>query len=121
MKTKKMPVSLGKEGIPPSRSEFLIPSLGEGEDILIGIKSGKHHAQGAVSYIGMELSAEDILAKVTHLPCTKEEAIFKLRRFIELLQNFKIGNIISMRSGPDHAFELIKEAEKPKSVKLILP
>ena len=122
IKTRKMPVSLGKDGGPTTRAEFLIPSLcGTGEDVLIGMKSGKRHARGAISYIGKGITAEDILVKVQELRCPQGEAIEKLNRFIEQLQRFRVGNIISARQGDDGGFELVKEAERPSAVKIELP
>jgi hypothetical protein len=122
MKTKKMPVALGRGGGPTTKSEFLIPALcGTEEDVLIGLKSGRRYTCGAISYIGGEITAEDILMKVHELSCSREEAIEKLNRFIDQLQRFRVGNIISAWQRSDGYLKLVKEAERPSTVKINLP
>jgi len=63
-KTMKFPVLLGKDGSPTTRSEFIIPPLsGEQTGTFIGLDSGRERKQGAISYIGQQITSDDALGE----------------------------------------------------------
>jgi hypothetical protein len=114
-KTKKFPVSLGKDGSPTTRSEFIIPPLcGEPTGTFIGLESGRERKQGAISYIGKQITTDDVLLKLNLLPKDVDAARKKLDYFLTQLQSFRLGNVISIQHDVDGSFILKKEADHPR-------
>jgi hypothetical protein len=119
--TKKMPVSLSYEEFRTNKNEFLVPFIqGDKKDAFMGIKSGDEFRYGAISYIGKEISTNDILDKMEKagvLTKSKEDLIASINRYLEEIQSLKIGNIIKIEYLPDGNFNLVKVAEKPPGKK----
>jgi hypothetical protein len=114
--TKKFPVSLKQNGLPSSRSEFVIPFLEKPiQNEFIGLKSGKGYKMGAISYIGVEIDSNEILSKLQITPKELDSARQIINDFMLQLQNFKIGNVISIEYNEDGSFILKKESSRPKS------
>ncbi|MCP4340350.1 MAG: hypothetical protein GY799_16025, partial [Desulfobulbaceae bacterium] len=65
-KTKKYPVSVsyGEEYV--KRNEFVIPNIvGEQSgNNFVGIETGDSYLYGAISYIGKEITAKDVIGKI---------------------------------------------------------
>ena len=115
--TKKMPVSLSYGEFSTKKNEFLVPFVqNESKNDFMGIKSGEEFKYGAISYIGKEISPNDIMDKMVKAGVgntSKEDLLIVLDRYLESLQSFKIGNIIQIEYLPDGDFNLVKVAEKP--------
>ncbi|NMH87387.1 hypothetical protein [Flavivirga algicola] len=64
MKTKKMLVPIDLENPKKDENDFLYPILIENEFVFKGIKYGKIWKHGIVSFIGKEISKNDVLARI---------------------------------------------------------
>jgi hypothetical protein len=114
--TKKFPVSLGKDGEPTRRSEFLVPAFGKPEnDVFIGLGSGRERKKGAIAYIGMEVDTDEVLSKIKNQPDDPEKARWAIAEYLRQLRNFKIGNVVSISYHEDGSFVLKKEVERSVS------
>lgn len=114
-KTKKFPVSLGQEGCPTHNSEFLVPKFFKTDrNVFVGLKSGKETPLGAISFIGVEIDAQEVLSKLKIPPPDLKQALRLLENYLTQLQKFKIGNIISIVYETNGGFYLKKEAERAK-------
>lgn len=97
-KTKKMPVSISYGDFKTKASEFLVPSPYIDKS-LIGIKSGKEYLYGVISFIGIEISINDIIKKMECNGISIEDINIyedKLNRYIDQIYKYKISNIISI-------------------------
>jgi hypothetical protein len=114
--TKMMPSSLGKDGQPGRRSEFVIPRPNSGEGGgFFGIKSGKRHPKAAMTFIGRAITADDVIAKIQKPIDDPKKLRGRIEEFLGRLQDFKIGNVISISYDADGAFTLNLEAPRPPS------
>ena len=111
-----MPSSLGKDGQPGRGSEFVIPHPNsEAKGGFFGIKTGKTYAQAAMTFIGRAITVDDVIEKI-QIPIADPQLIRKrIDQFLAQLQDFKIGNVISISYAPDGAFTLSLEASRPAS------
>ncbi len=117
MKTiKKLPVSTSYSKSKTRKNEFLVPG---GESIngnnFIGITTGEEFEYGAISYIGKEISAKDIMDKIMKNEVCKKKAasLYALEIYLEKLSVLKIGNIIKIQYLENGDFNLIKIADRP--------
>jgi hypothetical protein len=110
--TKKMPCGLSKDGKLTPRSEFVIPHFAAESRVgFLGLKSGKCYTEAAITYIGKEISAKDIVAKLPKpIP---DQAVAILDSFLADLAQFKIGNVIRVEYAKD-TFSLKLERMAPK-------
>jgi hypothetical protein len=117
MKTKKFPVSITFKDSVASKEEFIVPFIEEGKKGFCGIKTGKECKYGVVSYIGKEIDVNDVFAKLVDSGqriIDVDRMLSCLTKYLEELQNFKIGNVISISyllEGKD--FLLKREAIRP--------
>lgn len=121
-KTKRLPVSLSFGNFKCSSSEFLIPFTGGNDHPtgFMGIKTGKSFPYGALSFLGKEISTPEILDKLKS--CKTQiwdaPAVVKiLNRYLEKLQEFRIGNILEIEYLMEGDIRLIKIAERPPTEK----
>ena len=113
--TKKFPVSFKQNSPSSSRAEFVIPILENPlKNEFIGLKSGQNHEMGAISFIGVEIDSNEVLSKLKVTPKNPERARHIIEDFMMQLQNFKIGNVISIVYNEDGSFLLRKEFSRPK-------
>jgi len=100
---------------------FLKPTRQSG---FLGLKNGKTYRQGMLVHLGISITAEDIYSKFVEfhpLPIAKEEFLIMLDKYIEALQSFKIGNVISIQYSEGGEFSISKVMEMPPFEKLPLP
>jgi hypothetical protein len=122
IKTRRLLVSLTFGSFKCTSNEFLIPFLKIEERIngFLGIKSGKIFTYGAVSFIGKEISASDILRRIDASKVKTMDlstALRVLNSYLEKLQAFKIGNVLEIEYLPNGDLRMIKVAERPPSEK----
>jgi hypothetical protein len=112
--TKKMPSSLGKDGQPGRGSEFVIPNpCPNANDGFFGIKTGKTHQQAAITFIGRSISPEDVIEKIKETIADQTMLRTRIEDFLDQLQAFKVGNVISISYAADGSFTLKLEAVSP--------
>lgn len=98
-------------------SQFLIPRLSplpaEG---FVRVTDGASVARGALVYIGVAVSPEEILdryARRNQVGLDRVKALAVLDRYLLLLQNFSVGNVLSIHYLESGDFVLVKEANRP--------
>nr|WP_319396640.1 hypothetical protein [uncultured Desulfobacter sp.] len=117
MKTKKMPVSVTYGSFKSKSKEFIIPFIGEERDGFRGIKSGKSSQYGLITFIGKEITSNDVFAKLVDSGQkidNVDAVLTAITEFLEQLQQFKVGNVIGISYSDDgEGFNLVKEANRP--------
>jgi hypothetical protein len=114
--TRKMPCSMRKDGAASIRSEHLVPCLTKDKSVFVGVKTGKQYPAGCMSYLGRHVSTDDILAKLGLSSGDARRARPILNEYLPQLQEFKIGNVLSLSwVGTFKKLELKKDADRPPS------
>ncbi len=112
--TKKLPVPAKPKS---GKGRFLIPDLlATGGSGFIDIKTGKRVETGHLCYLGVPVTAEDILTRFCEqhaLAVDPQAALDRLDLYIAALQDYKIGNVLSITYAGDGSFRLTKEADQP--------
>ncbi len=114
--TKKLPVAIS---LPSGRirgSDFLVPQVTPGGEVqFIGIRSGRPASHGVIVYTGAAVTASDIMERAAKKVdfSHSEESLLLLNRYLDALQGFRIGNVLTIRSVPTEGFRLEKVAERP--------
>lgn len=115
--TKKFPVSISFESFEAKSNEFIVPIAGgNNTNEFVGIKSGGRFPYGAVSYIGKAVSVIDVLEKMTQAGIEVSDAtaaVEVLDKYLQRLQEFKIGSILGIEYSPAGDFTLVKVAVRP--------
>lgn len=124
--TKKLLGSISYGKYRTREGEFLIPSLTAPVCCFKGIKSGERFTYGAVCYLGIEITANDVLEKMVDSGRKIENAdqILKaLEVYLQMLQEYKIGNILTIEPCDDApcGYRLCKVADRPPTKPLKLP
>lgn len=120
MKTKKMPVSITFKDFNTKLEEFVIPFAGKEKKGFRGLNSGNASKYGMITFIGKKISANDIFAKLVDSGQKIDDVdatLSIISQYLEELQQFKVGNVISVSYTDDLAFKLAKEANKPTKKK----
>jgi hypothetical protein len=104
--TRKLPVRINEKKRTTSRSEYLLPRLsGPGsEDGFVSIKTGRRIERGCMVYLGRDVTPEMMLEKFCAQqppPADRAEALRRLSAYVEVLQQFKIGNLLTLSYTPD--------------------
>lgn len=111
-----MPIN-PKTGQPRRGSDFLIPSpKSENFTGVIGIKTGKHHDSGMVAYLCKAVTSVEIISRIgenSSLDASSISVAF-IDAYLEALQQFKVGNVLSVTYAHDGTFILSKIAEHTK-------
>nr|CAP47838.1 putative integron gene cassette protein [uncultured bacterium] len=116
--TRKLPCSPKADGSASSRSEHLIPTFLNHEPYFVGLRSGKKFPHGIVSFIGKDVSSEDIIKRLSLSPDQRESVVLLLVEYLQQLQSFKIGNVLSVSwSGVPKRLKLRLIKEHPSSSK----
>jgi len=117
MKTKKFPVSISFRDFKAKSEEFLIPHTGKGRNGFRGLNSGRVAPYGLITFVGKEISANDVFARLVDSGQVIDDVdgiLATIDRYLKECQQFKIGNIISIvysDNGSD--FQLFKKADRP--------
>ncbi len=122
--TKKLPVAIR---LPSGRTgrNFLVPRFSpEPVTGFVDINTGKVHAHRMLVYLGVPISAQDILDRFSEslpLPAGKLECLELLDQYVKALQSFKLGNIISIEYSKAGEFLIKKVQDMPPVKPLSLP
>lgn len=112
--TKKFVCALSAKGHAQSRAPFLIPAL-DGTRAFIDVRNGKAHETGYVVYVGVAITADDVLKKVEVSVADVAQARLLIDSFIVELQRFKIGNVVAVEQSEGRLVRLRLIANAPKA------
>jgi hypothetical protein len=112
--TKKLVGALSTKGHARARAPFLIPAL-DGTPAFIDIRNGKSHETGYVVYVGVAITADDVLKKVDVNVANVAQARLLISSFIVELQRFKIGNVVAVEQSDGSVMRLRLIANAPKA------
>ena len=116
MPTKKLLVAFDPANPERQSSDFLVVALEGTEAKLIGVKSKKPVASGVMIYLGKEIKANDLFAKLVETGrriANVEQTNRMLEDYIQQLQNFQIGNLLGVEADDANGFKLVKLADMP--------
>jgi hypothetical protein len=105
-------------------SDYLIPNLHDlSSDKFIRLKNEKKERYGAMVFLGKPISSKNILDRYrenNELKIDEEKSLKILDEYLTLLQNFRIGNILSISCKEEGylILEKIKERLPAESVRL---
>jgi hypothetical protein len=93
--------------------------------VFFGLRSCRNYKSGRVVFVGKEIGAKEIFAKLVdsgHKIESVDQALKTSEAYVQQIGSFKIGNIVTVvpKSG-DPGFELLKLAEMPKTETRSLP
>jgi len=103
---------------PRSNAEgYLIPSIVDGQYVLVELTKGRPHAYGLTVYVGRAVTENDLFARMVDSGAkisSVDETLSRLRRYVEKVQSLHIGNVVRVRiSGEESIFELDVVARTP--------
>lgn len=113
-----MPVCVSFGTFTAERDDFLIPDFTESDQtVFLGLKSGETCPYGAVSYIGKEITAIDIISKMSKKARSNAVGVDQLavliNDFVEKLGALKVGNIVQLTRDRHGDLVLEKVADRP--------
>lgn len=125
-KTKKFPVSVSFGTSQTKAHEFLIPQVDGQAGVFQGLKSRRCYPYGAVSYLGKDITMNDVFAKLVDSGQkieSVERTVKMLEYYLTALQDYKIGNIIGIEPSSEEpcGFRLKKVADRPPTETKPLP
>ncbi len=118
MMTKKLLVAFDPRSPDKPSSDFLVVALEHSRATLVGVKSKTSSMVGLVVYIGKEITANDLFAKLVDTGQrieNVEQSLRMLEGYIQKLQEFRIGDRLTIEAGPADSFVLKKVIESPPS------
>lgn len=126
LKTKKLLVAFDPSNPNAESSDFLVPVVDEGSPQLIGVKGRKPADLGMMVYVGRDVTMNDLFAKLVETGrkiVSVDGTIKGIEAYLRMLQDHKIGNILSVKASSTEAcgFQLEKVANSPGGAKSKLP
>ena len=123
--TKKLPVSVSYGDVEAKSNEFVIPAMDTGFSGFRGLKSGRLYTYGALSFLGKEITVNDVFARLVDSGQRIDNVDAMLRMldaYLEAVQDYRIGNVLTVEPSSDRCgFKLTKVAQRPNSGKKKLP
>ena len=116
MTTKKLLVAFDPKKGNTGSGDFMVVVLRGKEPHLVALKSGKRAAAGLMVYLGREINARDLFAKIVDTGAkidNAEQTLRTLECYVEKLQEFRIGNILGIETDSGDEFKLVKLADVP--------
>jgi hypothetical protein len=116
MITKKLLVAFDPKKPNQRSSDFLIVVLEGTQPMFLGLRSGKPVDTGLMVYVGKEIKASDLFAKLVDTGKRIENVELTLRaleHYIQKLQDFRIGNLLGLETDPPSGFKFVKIADMP--------
>ena len=112
---RKLPVAYNPKKPVSGRGEFLLPFLsGTGDSGFVGIRSGRRHEFGALSFVGIDVTPEMLLERFCERqpsPADRNKALQRLSAYVDSLHAFKIGNVLAVSYTPNSLPVLRLESE----------
>ena len=99
-------------------NDFIYPHIDKSETSFVGIKKPKLWTKGMVVYTGVDITANDIFAKIAGSGKKIDSAdnlIDNLQTYVAQLSEFKIGNILEIEKDGLYSFRLKKFADRIQS------
>lgn len=118
MTTKKLLVAFDPKKPDQRASDFLVVVLDDTQPKLLGVRSKKPAVSGLMVYLGKEITANDLFAKLVDTGRkieSVEQTLCALENYIQKLQEFRIGNLLSVEADAASGFKLVKLADSPPS------
>ena len=116
MSTRKLLVAFDPANPEHQSKDFLVVVLDGTQAKLVGIKSNKFAASGLMVYLGREIKANDLFAKLVDKGRRVdgvEQTHRMLENYIQQLQDFRIGNLLGVEADAANGFKLVKLADTP--------
>ena len=126
MNTKKTLVAYDPAKPRSGGSDFLVPVTGGDLPQFVGLKSGKASSMGVMTYVGREVTVNDMFAKLVESGRKihdVQRTLKNIQAYIDMLQEFKIGNVLRLEptTENEHGFRLVLAARMPVVKQLPLP
>lgn len=118
MTTKKLLVAFDPKKPDQRSSDFLVVVLEDQQPKLLGVRSKKPAVSGLMVYLGKEITANDLFAKLVDTGRkieSVEQTLRVLENYIQKLQDYRIGNLVSVEADAANGFKLVKLADSPPS------
>jgi hypothetical protein len=96
-------------------NDFIYPHVDKSETTFVGIKKTKHWTKGMVVYTGVDITANDIFAKIVDAGKkidSIDNLMDNLQTYVTQLSAFKIGNILEIEKDEFCSFRLKKFADR---------
>jgi hypothetical protein len=116
MNTKKLLVASDADTGETSNDFLVVLLESEQEPKLFGLKSRKSFSSGVVAYIGMEITENDLFARLVDAGryiADVDHTLGVLETYIQKLQEFRIGNVLTITGDALSGFRLVKLADTP--------
>jgi hypothetical protein len=116
MMTKKLLVAFDPKRPDQRSSDSLVVVLEGAQPMFLGLKSKTPIDSGLMVYVGKEIKANDLFAKLVDTGQKIQNVGLTLRTletYILRLQDFRIGNLLSVEADSANGFKLVKIADMP--------
>ncbi len=116
---KKMLVPFDEKNPGKRISDFIYPELDEAGVAFVGIKKSKKWKQGMIVYTGVEITANEILTKITNTGKSiksVESMTENLQQYVSQLSEFSIGNILEVEKDETLGFKLKKIKDRAQLI-----
>ena len=97
--------------------DFIYPSLLNGEYVFKGIISGKIWSNGIISFIGKDVTKNDLFARIVDSGVKIENAnstLQTLESYIEQIKGLSLGTVTKIETINDN-FKIVAVGRKPKN------
>lgn len=123
--TKKLPVSISYGDVQAKCNEFLIPAMDAGFSGFRGVKSGRLYTYGALSFLGKEITINDVFARLVdsgHRIDDVDATLKMLDAYFAAVQGYRIGTVLTVQPSSDRGgFKLTRVAQRPNAGERRLP
>jgi hypothetical protein len=125
MNTRKLLVTYDESKPTSGIGDFLAVVFEGTTPVFLGLKSRRAYKLGRMVFVGKEIAAKDIFAKLVDSGYKIEnvdQTLKNLAAYVRQLESFKIGNVVTITpKNGEPGFELVKVGEMPKSESRRLP
>ena len=121
MNTKKLLVAYDESKPNGGRGDFLAVVFETNTPIFLGLRSRRIYTSGRMVYIGREITEKDVFAKLVDTGRkieSVEQTLRTLENYIQKLQEFRIGNLLSVEADAASGFRLVKLADSPPTTNI---
>jgi|WetSurMetagenome_2_1015567.scaffolds.fasta_scaffold774604_1 hypothetical protein len=112
VKTKKCLVGFDTKKLRTKQSDFLAPVWKGNMPSFFGLKSGKFWDYGCVVYVGIDIKANDIFARLfdsgRKIP-NVENTLAELDAYLSMVKSYSFGDILTIKAATDNPIGFILE------------